>query len=314
MQKFKAGQFLKHSSVLFSLFWCFTLLLSVIEIFNDKTSFVNINYFVIITLWLGLLSYRQTRKINCLEKYLVLLNKPLLILSTLSLIIFPLVKITVGSNNFPVYLNRLMWPFLLCLYMYFRKYFYEFYLFFNFKENGKRIFPLFLFSFFIFLFVNNVVSLSRNKINGIIFMLRHPFVSYDDKLKVSVGNLFYTYVLFIKENTPPDSKILIPPQGYPWPQTGNKGYLQYFLYPRYLFNGEEKRPGIDLVKEDIDYVLLTWGESNESEYGFTNGWPKFDVKAKKIIYLSNDNQNSVFNGNYRYDPEIKDQWGIIKIK
>jgi len=95
----------------------------------------------------------------------------------------------------------------------------------------------------------------------IIFMINNPRATYDQKMELKVGKQFYNYVLFVKNNTPEDSTILIPPfPTWPWAQTGNIPYMTYFLYPRTLLNGKEYTPGYDLKKDDIDFVLVAWGE------------------------------------------------------
>lgn len=106
------------------------------------------------------------------------------------------------------------------------------------------------------------------------------------RLRQRIGPEAYDYYKFVRDNTPTDARILIPPQGLPWPRIGNAAYSRYFLYPRYLVSGKENEPGVDLKKENIQYVLVSWGEVNLFQYGYTSGWPKFKVPAKKIVYMS----------------------------
>jgi hypothetical protein len=143
-------------------------------------------------------------------------------------------------------------------------------------------------------------------------------VNSEEKMRYKLGFKVLDYYEFIKRETPPDAKILIPPQGYPWPMTGNAAYSRYFLYPRYLISGKEKEAGIDLKKEKISYVLVIWGESNVLEYDFTHGWPKFSVPAKQIIYKKPGDEQF----NYEkiilkedFNPkDIKnDLWGLIEV-
>lgn len=138
----------------------------------------------------------------------------------------------------------------------------------------------------------------------------------DRRKREAFGGLLYDYILFLGKNTPEESKILIPPQGFPWPQTGNVGYLRYFLYPRVLINGKEREPGLDL--REIDYVLIDYGESNISEYGYTNVWPKFDVNSQYIIYWDPDTGEvqKDFSEKYIYknNPDKGKSWGLIKVK
>jgi len=147
------------------------------------------------------------------------------------------------------------------------------------------------------------------------FITRNINLSYDKKMEMKIGKVPYDYAMFIKNNTPANATILIPPQAYPWDKTSNVAYLRYFLYPRNLINGGEKEPNVDI--NSVDYVLIDYGETNISQYGYTNVWPKFDVKGEYIIYwdpISGKIWQGVA-GNYRYDPkDLSEKWGIIKIK
>ncbi len=145
------------------------------------------------------------------------------------------------------------------------------------------------------------------------------FLPKEDKLRHKVGIFIYEYAEFIKRQTPEDAVILVPPQGFPWPATGNIAYFRYFLYPRNLINGAEKEPKVDLGKEGVEYVLLAWGETGGTEYDYTHGWPKFSLPAQRIIYKKDLHQV----GNYEAeivekdydlaDPVNVENWGIIEL-
>lgn len=144
------------------------------------------------------------------------------------------------------------------------------------------------------------------------------FSPYELKIRHKIGAPVIDYYEFIKRNVPENEKILIPPQGCPWPMTGNAAYSRYFLYPRHLISGKEKEPGLDLKKENIKYVLIAWGEVGELEFGLTPGWPKFPVPAKKIIYKKE--YTEIFNYEkivVEKDFDPKDlkvgQWGLIEV-
>lgn len=184
----------------------------------------------------------------------------------------------------------------------------------NAREKLLLFFIIFLLFFY---FVSNFIRLFRNVSDDFSFMLTHLNYSYDEKIKYSIGSVVYDYILFVKNNTPSESVILIPPQSYPWPYTSNAAYIRYFLYPRKLVNGREKEPGVDMGK--LDYVLIDYGESNISEYGHTNIWPKFDVAGEyKIIW--NPETNNFWkdkNGYYKYsenEANNLEKWGLIKVK
>ncbi len=143
-----------------------------------------------------------------------------------------------------------------------------------------------------------------------IYILSHINASYDFKMKERWG-IYYDYIKFVRANTPENSSILVPPQKYPWPSSGNIGLDRYFLYPRNLANGSYDNP-MDLTS--YNYVLLVWGEEGgiESDYG----WPKISIKAEKIIYFNPDT-GAVTEKIENYDPKLipaNGAWGIIKVK
>lgn len=152
--------------------------------------------------------------------------------------------------------------------------------------------------------------------NDILFMVKHRESTVAEKMRYKVGDKFYKFVDFVQKNTPPYSTILIPPQGYPWPQTGNPSYIRYFLYPRKVVVGKEYEANIDLLKSNIDYVLIAHGETDTTEFGFTHGWPKFDVPSDYVLYMEDDKELiRQYEHMYLYKNSIgKEQWGIIKIK
>ncbi|NMD01318.1 MAG: hypothetical protein GYA62_16575 [Bacteroidales bacterium] len=153
------------------------------------------------------------------------------------------------------------------------------------------------------------------KENNIPFILNNLQMSENKKMENLVGKTFYTFSEFLVENTESNSTILIPPQGFPWPQSSNIAYFRYFLYPRNLINGKEKSSGTEL--DGVDYVILDYGETLTSEHGYTNVWPKFDVKGEYIIYW-NPTTGEKYKDNtgvYKYNENNKSEmWGIIKIK
>lgn len=157
----------------------------------------------------------------------------------------------------------------------------------------------------------------KNSIHNFIFRLRNFNLSYDEKMRLSVGKAFYDFTLFIRENTPEDSVILIPPQAYPWPQTGNAGYLRYFIFPRKVINGKEFEPGINLAENRIEYVLFLQSDDLQTPGDvLTPGWPKFDLRAVYKLYLLEDGNTKKVPGNYNQKEirENKNLRGIIKLQ
>jgi uncharacterized membrane protein YagU involved in acid resistance len=144
-----------------------------------------------------------------------------------------------------------------------------------------------------------------------IYMFTHLKDNYGDKMRITWGS-YYDYMVFIRDNTPPDALIVTPPQEGPWLTTGNAGLDRYFLYPRTVINGK-----FDSLPEgkDYDYVMLVWGEwlvEDKARYG----WPKVPVKAEKVMYF-NATTNSMMEVPGNYDPNNETNKmvnGLIKVK
>lgn len=175
--------------------------------------------------------------------------------------------------------------------------------------------PKIIFSLLVFcIIIINLTKIYDIFNSDLLIMLNKPRATYVEKMGIKVGAEFYNYTEFIKMYTPEDSIILIPPRAYPWPQTGNVAYLRYFLYPRKLLKGNEYSPEYDYIKDNINFVLIAWGETATTQYGYTHGWPKFDVDAEKIMIMEDDGIVE-FEGDYKYE-NYKDKcvWGLIKLK
>ncbi len=191
----------------------------------------------------------------------------------------------------------------------------------NIKANKRRFYAFSSLAMTILLLLFNLRAIKPRVFKALkIFDYKNIiiFSPYELKIRHKLGPKVVDYYEFVKRKTPEKAKILIPPQGFPWPMTGNAAYSRYFLYPRHLISGKEKEPGIDLKKEKIEYVLIIWGESGELQYDFTHGWPKFSVPAKRIIYKKPTTE--IFN--YEeivlekdFDPaDIQEEWwGLIEV-
>ena len=169
----------------------------------------------------------------------------------------------------------------------------------------------------IILFLNLKGIGPKNVLHNFIVRISNFNLSYDDKMRLNVGREFYDYTLFIKENTPEDAAILIPPQAYPWAQTGNAGYLRYFIFPRKVINGNEFEPGVSLKENKIGYALFLWSDDYPiAGKSSTPGWPKFNLKAEFKLYLLPDGTTKKVYGDFNQE-EIRDNKGlrgIIKLK
>lgn len=181
----------------------------------------------------------------------------------------------------------------------------------------KRKIDLFLHAALLLVLISFLIIDGRNIVRKLgKYKLENLRLGYDQKMEMIIGKITFNYIGFIKENTPENSTILVPPMAYPWPQIGNIAYIRYFLYPREFINGGEKDPKINT--KDIDFVLIDYGEdSSLFEYGYTNVWPKFNVEAEYIIYWNPRDLTSkrIDNVDYVYqEGEDSENWGVIKVK
>lgn len=141
-------------------------------------------------------------------------------------------------------------------------------------------------------------------------MENFPGLSYDEKMRHKIGKDFYNYTLFLRKYLPQDATVLIPPMAFPWAQTGNIYYLNYFLYPRKLVYGGEETIA---ENKNITYALMLWGESGPSQE-YKQGWPKFPVKAEEII-LWNENKIEFLKKDFYPEQDMKEGvWGLIKLR
>jgi len=306
-------------SYLFWIVWVLTLGLSLIEAFTyygfiDKHIGFNYYSLIYITVILGVIllilrhfnKHANSKKADLYLHFFIVLS-----------VIFAVLKVTnrVTHPNFVFSLLHLqpnnLFPSLLIsmiplavIYVPKMKYMNLF--------NKHKLILLFTLSVIIL----NIYKIYKNENWAIRFIINNPRATYDDKMRRTVGSKFYNYSQFINNNTPSDSMILIPPQAFPWPQSGNGAFMRYFMYPRKLGNGDEFVPGEQVNIDDYDYVLLDWGETDTVEDTYTHGWPKFDISAEEILLMNEDGTLSkIISGDYIYE-EYKDQkvWGLIKVK
>jgi len=312
----RAKKIIDYNLLLFPFLWLFALFLSLVEVFTySGFSFFGFRLFLALTIiggWLAKLTPFKKDKI--VYKLVLIFNRPIFLLFSFLFIFFSFLEMSHFPNYvyslYHIHLRNLFWPWFLSSFLIFLE------LLPDFRQPSSKMVAkkTLLLGLVSWVLVVNLFAISKGVIKSLSFIIKHPFASYDDKMRQAIGQQFYDFTLFIKQNTPEDARILIPPQGFPWPQTGNGGYLSYFIYPRDVINGKEYGAGIDLQAE-IDYVLLAWGESSSTQYGFTHGWPKFDVLAKRTIYKKDGFEKEIVFGDYNYqDPRNKGVWGIIEIE
>lgn len=303
-----------YLEVIFLVLWLVTLFISLIEVvtysgfFQKRVFFLNPHLLLIVVLGFALFFKFNKRTRDFYNTAVFKVNFLLMLILAGSYLIFNIME----RKHFPNYVfskfhlhpSGIILPLLLSLILFF-------------VSSRLGLFERNILNIFIpFLLLAN---LSRIDFTRIIADLKFIFFNRNlettEKMKIKVGSFIYDYSQFIKNNTPENATILVPPQNNPWPQTGNVGYFRYFLYPRRLINGQEFDPGIDLRENKIDYVLIAWGES-KIEGSHKHGWPKFDLEAEKIIYYYPDSRRQKsFYEDYTYkDSAGSNVWGIIQIK
>lgn len=133
--------------------------------------------------------------------------------------------------------------------------------------------------------------------------------TYDMKMREYWGSI-YDYFLFVKNNTPEDSTILIPPQQAPWQTEGNAGLVRYFLYPRKVINGELSNLDIS----NVDYILIAWGSWGSNDPSIM-GWPKVNIEADRIVIWEPKSNQQTSSDQKIFKPDNSSEtWGIIKPK
>ena len=156
----------------------------------------------------------------------------------------------------------------------------------------------------------NLLQTGKQLIVDNIYIFLNRSFSYDEKMEAKWG-LFYKYMRFVRDNTPQDSAIAIPPPVRPWLSEGNSVLVRYFLYPRFLVTVENEFT----TERKPDYYFLAkglWKAYDEKDYG----WPKDYIKAEKILYMDTES-NIAREVEKDYDPsepENLQSWGLIKAK
>jgi len=100
----------------------------------------------------------------------------------------------------------------------------------------------------------------------------HPGWSDEEKIHSFYGS-FYDLMLYVKQKTPQDSIILIPPSTDPWFTSGNEYMVRSFLYPRTIVRATGNLP--DTVQEKT-YALVVMGPNQEP-------WPPQAPATTKYI-------------------------------
>jgi len=165
-------------------------------------------------------------------------------------------------------------------------------------------------SIFIWFSVSRLITLFIGVVLHGVYISQHPLLTYEQKMEKSIS--LFSYYSFVKDHTPTDSTIAVPPQMNPWLTEGNIGYTRYFLYPRHIISGVDP----DIIPEGADYAFLAHGEwaSPDGLYG----WPRATVSAEVVWYFDRNTKVSTDSSDVILDwtshPETRGSWGLIKLK
>lgn len=179
----------------------------------------------------------------------------------------------------------------------------------------SRIFPLILSVLVVATLVWAMIINLRNAwpAEELGFIKENQNLTYDQKMAIKLGEDFYAYAKFISTTLPQDAVVYLPPHAtYPWPGTGNPGYINFFLYPRVLISGKLTD---QTISPSVTHALLVWGETGAADPSLY-GWPKIEIPAKQIIYFDTKTGQTTILENTTYrleDPRNKNAWGVIKV-
>lgn len=139
-------------------------------------------------------------------------------------------------------------------------------------------------------------------------MIRYPNATYDERMRKDWGP-FYDCMLIIKNNTPNNATIFIPPQTDVWQEEGNEYLVRYFLYPRKIMHFEKVTEASSYINPYFVYSWGYWGGSREN-----GAWPYELIKSTSGKFVDNENDfNSLnpinFDRNTMVNPKT---CGIIK--
>lgn len=171
----------------------------------------------------------------------------------------------------------------------------------NINKSRNVVYKVLIISLIASSFVINMYAIGKDAAVTDSYVFSHLKSSYDEKMFSQWGD-FYNLMTFVKNNTPSDSTIIIPPQISPWLSTGNLSLVRYFLYPRNLFQYQtEEIPDIKSFPAGT-YILISQGEWGCEGLGCKE-WPVQQIKAEKVVYKEPNSVNvKEIRQNFLYNP------------
>lgn len=190
----------------------------------------------------------------------------------------------------------------------------------KFKDLVPRVSPKFtiIYSALVFFIVHFLVVNAIYDVNIAVsqdsYVAFHLQSSYDERMYYQWG-IFYQFMVFVRNNTPKDATIVIPPQQDPWLMgSGNDNFVRAFIYPRKIV--QETIMIADLKSFGPNtYILIDWGKEACKPDPGCHGWPRQDIYAKKIIYKDPNSANVIeTKENTIYKPsDDKYVYGLIEL-
>jgi hypothetical protein len=169
--------------------------------------------------------------------------------------------------------------------------------------------------FFLALFmVQNMAYISNLAVNADSYAFFHLKNSYDDKMYYQWGD-FYRFMVFVRNNTPADAKIVISPMKDPWLiGSGNLHFVRAFLYPREIIQYQTKTLPVESFSKGT-FLLISWGQRDCKPDPDCHGWPRQNIAASKIIYKDPNSANVIKTvQNSIYTPADKQYvYGLIEL-
>lgn len=182
------------------------------------------------------------------------------------------------------------------------------------RITGKPgIVYLTLVSLMVFFVVKNITLVFDMAVSRNSYILFHLRSSYDDKMFYEWGD-FFRFMVFVRNNTPSDATIVIPPEQDPWLMgSGNDHFVRAFLFPRNIVQEPIIIPDLKSLGSKT-YILITWGKEECKPEG-CHGWPRQNIFAKKIIYKDPNSSNVIetkVNTVYKLE-DTKYVYGVIEL-
>lgn len=122
------------------------------------------------------------------------------------------------------------------------------------------------------------------------FIFLNSDMSESDKKKKDYG-IAYLYSRVIKERTNEDARIMIPPADNLFGEISNTLFFRYFVYPRFVVNGNFQISSFD----GFDYVVVYKYKNIDLT---ENIWPNQSIESKKFYSFDANGQVIENSGNY----------------